>query len=195
MTIFELPIKETYVPSWGTWEATRETIQNGLDQGDRGFKLDVTHEDGWLSVYNHGADMQVRALLLGETDKADVSSMRGKYGEGLDLSFLAGVRSGYDMVVYTQTESWVPSIEHSDAYGANVLMVRTEKLQEQRDGVEVRIKMPMDDWDEFIRLFIGLRELNENEMIRTQCGTILFDEEKGDRSGGTSLGGIRNMDF
>ena len=177
MTIFELPIKETYVPEWSTWECIRESIQNGLDQGDRGFALKVEYKDGWLSVYNHGADMQVKALLLGETDKADDKAQRGQYGEGLDLSFLAGLRAGYEIQVFTQAELWVPSIKFSDKYGANVLMVQTRKLRTKRAGVEVRIKMPIEDWEGFKRLFVDLRDLDEAELVRTDKGTILFDKE------------------
>ncbi len=177
MSVFELPIKEDYIPTWGTWESIREVMQNGLDENDRNFPLTVKYSGGWLTVTNQGADMSVQALLIGHSDKRGRKDMRGNHGEGLALAFLSGVRSGYEIKIETQGEFWSPSIEYSEKYDARVLFVKTRKRTKMGSGVTVKVKLPKEDWVGFKRLFVSMREIGDDEIVRTEDGSILFDKE------------------
>ncbi len=179
--MFVLPIKSTYVSHWGTWECIREIVQNAKDEEDEnGHKMTVRYERGWLRVSNIGADLGRNALLIGQTSKADRADLRGEFGEGLDLALLSGVRAGYDIRVYTKTEVWTPTIEYVEKFESLVLVVRTRARKTSGHGVEVRIKMPLDDWMEARKLFRFLVDDDEEHKIEVKGGTILLhDERKG----------------
>ena len=177
MAVLELPIKETYVPKWGGWECVREIMQNGLDEHDNGHELTVEHKKGWLTVSNLGSDMDLKALLIGHTTKAEDGRARGQYGEGLDLSFLAGIRAGHKIEVETQREIWRPSIDFSKQYGENVLVVRTRKKRVRGSGVSVRMTLSDSDWEGFSRLFLSLRDFGSEDVIKTEHGDIILDAD------------------
>jgi len=179
MAIIELSIKDTYAPKWGTYEAIREAIQNGLDEDIRGYKLSVEHRNGWLTIYNHSAQMTAEALLMGHTDKADNDELLGEHGEGLDVGILAGVRAGYDIKITTQTETWVPYIERSAHYNADVLKIRTRKLQKRQNGVTVAINVPEEEWEKAQDLFLRFARLDRNKHLVEipEYGAIITDPE------------------
>lgn len=177
MAIIELSLKETYIPTWGSWECVREAMQNGLDEDIRGHKLTVKYKDGQLIIYNEGADMTTEVLLMGHTDKTDNPELSGEHGEGLDVGMLAGVRCGYEIKIVTQTETWTPVIEHSEQYNARVLKVQTRKLQKRRDGVTVTIKMEEQVWEEAKDLFLKFARLDrDKDLIEIEGqGSIVTD--------------------
>lgn len=177
--MFVLPIKSTYVSHWGTWECVREIIQNAKDEEDEnGHRMEVKYRRGWLHVSNHGANLSRNALLIGQTSKADRGDLRGQFGEGLDLALLVGVRAGYEMRVYTRTEVWVPTIEHVEKFGERVLVVRTRTRSTEGTGVEVRIKMPLNDWMESRKLFRFLVSDSPEDEIIVKGGTILLSPDR-----------------
>jgi len=186
--MFVLPIKSTYVPSWGTFECLREVLQNAKDEEDEhGHKMGVKYDRGWLRVSNHGATITRKALLIGETSKAHRGDLRGQFGEGLDLALLVGVRGGYEMRVYTRTEVWTPTIEHVEKFDAEVLVVRTRALKVETSGVEVRIKMPLEDWLEARKLFRFLVDDEDEFLVKVRKGTIMLHP---DRKGHVYVKGI-----
>lgn len=186
--MFVLPIVSTYVSHWGTWECIREIIQNAKDEEqENGHKMSVRYERGWLRAMNHGADLQRNALLIGHTSKANRADLRGQFGEGLDLALLVGVRAGYEMKVYTKTEVWTPTIEHVEKFNDKVLVIRTSTRKTEGPGVEVRIKMPLDDWMEARKLFRFLVDDSEDDTIKVENGTILLHP---DRAGQVYVQGI-----
>jgi hypothetical protein len=157
------------------WEAVRETIQNGLDeQEEKGHELIVTHKGTTLKVRNIGADLQAKALLMGHTTK-DGLDLRGQHGEGLNLGMLAAVRAHRKMTIETQREVWTPSISYSTEYGERVLQVRARVRRQEGDGVEVSMEVTSQEWEEYKKNFLPLNDLPEEDCVRTETGTILFD--------------------
>jgi len=186
--MFVLPIVWSYVRNWGTWECIREIVQNAIDEEqENGHKMTVKYERGWLRISNHGADLQRNALLIGHTSKADRADLRGQFGEGLDLALLVGVRAGYQMKVYTKTEIWTPTIEHVKKFDERVLVIRTSARKIEGSGVEVRVKMPIEDWLEARKLFRFLVDDEEDQQVRVSGGTILLHP---DREGQVYVQGI-----
>jgi hypothetical protein len=173
--MFVLPIKSTYVSHWGTWEAIREIVQNAKDEEqEHGHTMGVKYRRGWLRISNLGADLGRKALLIGQTSKSDREDLRGEFGEGLDLALLAGVRAGYDIRIYTKTEVWTPTIEHVQKFDDTVLVVRTRARKTEGHGVEVRIKMPLEDWKEARKLFRFIVDDEDSFKIEVNGGTILL---------------------
>lgn len=180
MAIISFSVKETYVPSWGTWEAIREAIQNGLDEDSRGHRLTVSYSNGWLRIHNEGADMKTDALLWGETDKRGNPELIGEHGDGLGTGLLAGVRAGYEIKITTQTETWVPFIAPAENFGGQrVLQVRTRKLQRKQPGVTVAIKVPEEEWEKAQDLFLRFARLDRAVHVLEvpDHGTIITDPE------------------
>lgn len=162
MAIMELPIKHSYVPSWGTWEGVREIVQNGLDEQDqRNHKLEVLYDPRreTLTVRNIGADMGPNVLLLGESSKTEDSSLRGQFGEGLNLAMLALVRAGHSLYVTTPNESWTAQLGKSAVFNERVLMVQTRKRRTPGKDVTVLIgNLPEERWFEIRDRFLPLTE-------------------------------------
>jgi len=185
-----LPIKSTYVSNWGIWECVRELIQNAKDEEDENdHKMTVTHKSGWLHIENEGADLQVNALLIGETSKAGNRKLRGEHGEGLDLAFLAGVRDEYDIRVETKTESWTPKLEYIKAFNsARCLVVTTRKLKNERTGVRVSVRIDRKNWLDLKKRFLFLDP--PSEIMETDSGSLIMDE---DRKGDIFVKGIYVM--
>lgn len=178
MAKIELSIKDTYVPTWGVWECVREIIQNGLDEDQKGHKLTVKHRNGWLTVYNHSAQLETNALLMGETDKADNPELIGEHGDGLDVGLLAGIRSGLEIKITTQTQSWIPYIGHSDIYKSNVLCIKTRQLKKKLDGTTVAIKIDKEAWETLTKHFIRFANIDPEKTIHVKdTGTLILDPE------------------
>jgi hypothetical protein len=176
MSIFVLPIKHSYIPSWGVWEAVRETMQNGLDEQDQyGHELVVTHKENILSVKNIGANLDTKALLLGHTTKLG-TSLRGQHGEGLNLAMLAAVRAGRKMRIETPEEIWTPSIDYSTEYKERVLHVTTRKRRKSSDCVEVLLDVTLQEWEMFRNNFLSLTRIEEELLIKTLNGSVILDD-------------------
>jgi hypothetical protein len=176
MAKLEIPISKDYVPTWGTWEAIREAVQNGLDENERGFPLKVSHRNGTLNIFNQGADISSQALILGKTNKRG-SELRGQHGEGLTLSLLTAARNKIDIKVLTQTEIWTPSLGWSDNYQDHILLVKTRKLRQNRDGVEVQIKIDKNIWKKTKNLFMDFSSLSDKDIIKCERGSLILNPE------------------
>ncbi len=180
MAKFALPIKSTYVPSWGPWEAIRELIQNAKDEEDaNGHAMTVRHRGKLLTISNDGADMDRSVLLLGKTTKAGRPDLRGQFGEGLNLALLAAERSGLPVIIHTQTERWHARIEPAAEFGGEeCLVIQTRKLQKRRSGVEVVITMSANDWEDLREKLLFLCSVPDDRVIRTDDGAILLEPER-----------------
>ncbi len=97
MSVIKYPISANYVSHWGIWEAAREILQNAMDAP----QYNVSYTDGEMIVTNPGS-LNLKALLLGESDKAE--GARGQYGEGLKLAMLIAAREKRTMRVWTGSE-------------------------------------------------------------------------------------------
>lgn len=183
MAKFNLPIKSTYVPDWGLWECLRELIQNAKDEEDQhGHAMSVSWRGsgpkGVLTIHNEGADMDRRALLIGHSGKTG-SNLRGKFGEGLDLALLAGVRAGANPVIGTRSETWSPTIAYSDEFGANCLTVSTRARRTPGTGVTITLDISEADWERYRERFIFLCRIPDNRIVRVDGqGSILLEPER-----------------
>lgn len=183
MAKFALPIKSTYVPDWGVWECIREFVQNAKDEeDDRGSTMRITHRGSKLRISNAGADMDRSVLLLGKTTKAHRGDLRGQFGEGLNLAILAGVRAGFNIVIYTQTERWTATLESSDEFGGEeCLVIQTRRLPNRRTGVEVEIEGISKEAWEMLRddFFVFLARIPDNKIVRVEGkGAVLLEERR-----------------
>lgn len=175
MAVIELSLHKNYVPDWQVWAGIREIIQNALDEHDDGNTISIEHKDGWLRVRNDGSHLNVQALLIGFTTKAEDAKKRGQKGEGLALAMLALTRSGFDMEVRTPTETWKPFIAKSDKWENEVLFVQTRKVKSSRSYTEVSVQISEAEWGFMKRKFLDLHECDQEDVVDTERGQILLD--------------------
>ena len=182
MAKFALPIKSTYVPDWGAWECLREFVQNAKDEeDDRGSEMKISHRGMKLRIENAGADMDRSVLLMGQTSKAHRGDLRGQFGEGLNLAILAGIRAGFSIVIYTQTERWTATLEPSDDYGGEeCLTIYSRSLPNRRTSVEVEIDgISKETWKLLSDSFLFLAKIPDNRIVRVEGkGAVLLEEHR-----------------
>jgi len=176
---FILPIKSTYVSSWGLWEALREIVQNAKDEEEQsGHAMTIEWSDGVLRLHNEGADLDRKALLIGHSGKTG-ADLRGKHGEGLDLALLAAVRLSRKVVIETKAERWTPSISYSEEFGANCLSITTRARKVAGPGVTVTIEVTEEEWNQYRDRFIFLSKIPDNKIVRVpEKGAILLEEHR-----------------
>lgn len=121
MTRHRLSLAVDYVSTWGVQEALRELFQNALDWGDWSFIIDGDH----LSIMSHGASLEPKTILLGNTTKKDDSSKIGVHGEGYKLAMLVLTRLGYSCEIHTGGEIWKPKLIESRTYKTKQLVFDT----------------------------------------------------------------------
>lgn len=177
----ELTIKTDYLPSWGAWEGVRELVQNGRDaEVEHSAPLTVRHrkESDTLVIENEGCTLPHEALLLGHSSKTDRADLIGKFGEGLKLGVLALVRAGHPVKIRSGSEVWVPSIQRSEQFKANVLVFDIQKGRKPENRVAVEIgNVGADEWEKMKGLFLFLRgTVGDEEVVSTYCGSLLLAE-------------------
>ena len=184
MAKIELSISSEYVPDWGLWEGIREIMQNAMDEDSKGHLMSISHseEDSVLTVSNEGSTLSIRHLLVGYTTKAGDDSQRGEKGEGLDLGVLALARAGHDVVIRTPDSVWRPSLEPSDAWGGEkVLVFRTRKRPKLGSSTSITVSgVDADDWEEFKGRFLPDADILDNtDKDRHVCwhGSLLTSPE------------------
>src|SRR5262249_29918758 len=147
----ELSVKTTYLPTWTVWHGLRELVQNAKDaEVELNAKMGVQHTGKVLRIENEGAILPREALLFGHTTKTGNSELIGKFGEGLKLGILALVRDGFPVKIRSGCEVWVPAIEKSEKYDADVLVfdIQGGRKPEQRVSVEIG-NILKEDWAKF----------------------------------------------
>lgn len=177
----ELTIKTSYLPEWGSYEGIRELIQNGKDaqtEFDASFEVRYRKDATTLVIENEGATLPHEALLFGHTTKSGSSDLIGKFGEGLKLGVLALVRAGHPVKIRSGAEVWVPTIERSEKFDADVLVFSIEKGREPKNRVQVEIGGVTEaEWGRFADHFLFLGKLGKNQAIKTSQGTLLLDSK------------------
>lgn len=177
----ELTIKTSYMPTWGIWEGLRELIQNGRDaEMEHDAPLNVRHrkESDTLVIENEGTTLPHEALLLGHTSKLERADLIGKFGEGLKLGVLALVRAGCPVKIRSGSEVWVPSIQRSEKFDANVLVFDIQKGRKPENRVSVEVgAVSADAWQKMQDLFLFLKgTVKDDEIIRGSAGSLLLAE-------------------
>lgn len=177
----ELTVKADYLPTWGLYEGIRELIQNGKDaETEFNAKLEVRHrkESSTLVIENDGAVIPHEALLFGHTTKSEREDMIGKFGEGLKLGVLALVRSGFPVRIRSGSEVWVPKIERSEKFKADVLVINTEKGRADKERVQIEVgNITSEDWNRIRTSFLFLTTFKKDERIATEHGALLLSGE------------------
>ena len=193
--VMEMSVSPSYVSSWGLWEGIREFIQNALDGNAAGHRMSVQYltEDESLTRYgraktalvirNDGVALTRNTLLLGTSSKED-GTARGKFGEGYKLGLLAITRLqdyGLSVQIRTGYETWVPYIEHSHEFSADVLKLDIVPMVTSltNDALEVRVFGTTDEqWLEVKGRLInipGLPETNVDASVAISCeGNVML---------------------
>lgn len=176
----ELTIKTSYLPAWGAYEGLRELIQNGKDaqtEFDATFEVRYRKDTATLVIENEGCTLPHEALLFGHTTKESRGDLIGKFGEGLKLACLVLVRAGHAIKIRSGSEVWVPKIERSEKFDADVLVFYVEKGREPKNRVQVEIaNLSEDDWKTMEDHFLFLGKRNKDDFVKTGSGTLILGE-------------------
>lgn len=173
-----------YSKGWGLWEGLREVMQNALDSNDLENPMNVRHGEGHLIVENIGAQIGIENFLLGETDKDDVDSLRGKHGEGLTLALMALCRQGIESVVFSGDFSWRPQFEFVESLNGVTIerdlftLIQEEHTDDPFFGVKVQVKIEEEVWEGYRSRFLPLVEpdIGPDEVFRYGGQAVLFGE-------------------
>ena len=172
-----LTIEVSYLPEWGLWEGVRELIQNAKDaETEMKAEFSVTHQLDTLYIENHGVTLPYKALLLGNTTKADKSQLIGQFGEGLKLGLLALCRAGRRVRILTGGEVWTPKIARSEAFDTDVLHIVIERGH-NHNRVGVEIELTEKEWEDYRKRFLFLAEVPEEDNVETPSGNLLLGKE------------------
>lgn len=173
----ELSIVVNYMINWGIWEGLRELIQNARDAAvEYDATFSVRYANGKLYIENDGTTLAYEALLLGTTSKSNRPDLIGKFGEGLKLGILALVRAGMPVKIRSGSEVWVPSIQRSDKFNADVLVFDIEKGRKPQNRVAIEIGgIDAETWEQFNKLFLFLAKIPDDKMVQTSAGTLILD--------------------
>lgn len=177
----------SYLPEWGVRQGLREIIQNAKD-AETELNAPMTVE--WyvgstgretLRVTNENCSLSKDALLFGHTTKYGRSELIGKFGEGLKLALAVFARENMNVRVFTCNdddrtgEIWVPEIEKSEVFNANVLAVAIKEAQYRR-RVRIEIEgLPKEDWELYSKDYLFLRSTDKGKFIQVPSGEILLD--------------------
>jgi hypothetical protein len=178
----ELTIKTDYLPNWGAFEGVRELLQNGKDaETEFHAKLEVRHkaDTSTLIITNEGATLPREAMLFGHTTKIGQGNLIGKFGEGLKLGMLALVRAGHEVKIRSGSEVWLPKIERSEKFNADVLVIYIETGRQPKDRVQIEVSnVTKEDWALMRPCFLFLTPKGrEDERIDTYYGALLLNEQ------------------
>lgn len=174
-----LTIKSDYFPQWGLREGIRELLSNGRDaEKEHGAEFTVEHRDGKLLLENHGVTLPHQALLLGHTTKTGRVDTIGRFGEGLKGGVLALVRAGHSVKIRSGSEVWVPSIQWSDVFKADVLTFDITGGRQEKDRVRIEVGgVSPDAWKQMREGFLFLDNEDKTGRIKTSYGTLLLGEK------------------
>lgn len=174
----ELTIKTDYLPEWNISHALRELLQNAKDaELEFNAPMGVRHrkDTNTLVIENDGCVIPHEALLFGHTTKLDRGDLAGKFGEGIKLAMVVLARSGYDVKIRSGSEVWVPKIERSDKFNADVLCVHIEKGRACKDRVQIEVGgITAEEWETMKGHFLFLSDL-KGRHVETSQGTLLLD--------------------
>lgn len=185
MAKHELTIKASYLSGWGIWEGVRELIQNARD-AEVQFNAPMTvkfserqrngKKTGAIIISNEGATLPKEALLIGHTSKDGDDRLIGKFGEGLKFGILGLLRLGVEVKIRNGSEVWVPSIERSEKFNADVLVFRTTSGHKHEERVQFEVVgIEKADWENIERKLLFLGKYPES--VKVFGGNILTDRE------------------
>lgn len=172
-----LTIEDDYVADWGLFEGVREFMQNGRDATRDGCTFDVVYlpDANTIRAKTVGAKLEHRSLLLGASTKRGRSDMLGNKGEGYKVGSLALIRLGKGIKIRTGSEVWVPAIEFSKKFGANVLVFDIDGNRKDVKEVVVDITgVTQDEWDSIKRRFLFIDD-DHKTIVDSPVGAVILD--------------------
>jgi len=186
MPRYELTIAASYLAgTWGAFEGVRELVQNAKDaETEFHAPMTITHYangNGQLRINNEGTTLKKEALLMGNTSKSGRSDLIGQWGEGLKVGILALLRDGYEVKIRTGSEVWIPTVEFSDKFEAEVLVFQVHTGRKAQDRVRVEVSpFSQEDWELWKPkfLFLDNGKGKPEDYIETNLGTLLLDPSK-----------------
>lgn len=198
--IYETSIASGYVPNWGAKEGIREIIQNAMDSHDIGFKSGITYvrKDKKLIIFNRGAKLERKSMLLGSTTKANDTNLRGQYGEGFKLACLSLVRAGHRVRIHSQNEMWSAAISKSENFDVDVLTFKIQKAAEKSDKLSFVIEgIEPKEWKGMELMFLPIYSPDPKTILKTPDGKVLLDKNLKGRiyCGGIFVDEYKELEF
>jgi len=156
-----LTLSPDYVADWKFWEATRELLQNAIDQhkacphsavifdyeknscnaaGIEGFLTPSGHEvdihihlkeSGTLTIGSTNAYLSPKTLLMGGGTKSLDERLIGQFGEGYKLALLVLLRTGHEVTIYNGEEIWRPKFLWNVEFQSELLTIVREHNTEE----------------------------------------------------------------
>ena len=189
--IYELPISKNYVHNWGIKEAIREIMQNAIDSQTDGYDMEISYNNGTLTIQNKGCNIDVSSLVLGNSGKDDKKYV-GIYGEGYKLAIIVLLREGLKVKVYTNKQEWTSEFKESKKFkfkdennrnkGVETLHITTTSDESFEDDI-VKFEISGLDYDLFTSIrsknLAMLRAMNYSvgETIKSEYGEILLNKD------------------
>jgi hypothetical protein len=143
----ELSLSPKYVQHWGFWEATRELLQNAIDN-ERDMDVAYAGDCEDLIITSRNTTIPKTSLLMGESTKTGDSKTIGEFGEGYKLALLVLTRMGFAVTVQNGPDIWTPVFEYSDNWNQDVLKIRVTEAAEVSADLVFRIHcVPQEQYD------------------------------------------------
>ena len=178
---YELPISKNYVHNWGIEEAIREIMQNAIDSQTDGYKMDISYNNGTLTIQNKGCNIDVSTLVLGNSGKSDDKYV-GKFGEGFKLAIVVLLREGLGVKVYTNKQEWTSEFKKSRKFKTETLHITTLKDDSFEDDI-VKFEITGLEYDLFTSIRVKnlaiLKAMNFSigKTIDSEYGEILLNKD------------------
>lgn len=180
MQLIYTSISPNYCPDWGTREALRELVQEGLDvRTVYGCRVDFRWENGWLVIEDDGPGLPVSALALGVSGKRDNEKTIGQFGEGLKLACLVLAREGRVVEIETVGRTLEAEIVYSSDYGCEVLGFYVRE-NDRPKGARIKAEATKDEAEDAMGLFLELSPcrhvvpVGENEFANAGLDDEIF---------------------
>ena len=178
MAKIELSITTDYVNTWDAWSGVRELVQNAKDaEVQFNAPMTIDWHNGKLRIQNDNVTLPRESLLLGFSTKRDRDDLIGAFGEGYKIGVLALLRCGHAVKIRSGDEVWVPSIQKSEKYSADVLTFDIKGGNEKKNRIRVEVDgVTKEVWLEMKSRFLFLNDLSSSR-IQTADGELLLSKE------------------
>lgn len=175
-TKLELTIDPEGLPDWGVWEASREFIQNWLDNPNL-KDCDWTEGSGGkgvLSLTSFYTKLPRSSLLVGRSSKREEEDTIGRHGDGLKSAMSVLCRLGIPITIYNAGVTWEPTISYSEIYDTDVLVITEKDTDNYSQDLVVEFEITKGAYEEIQEkcLFFNPPE----NIYETSDGDILKDE-------------------
>lgn len=150
--IIQYGIGKDYLPTWGVNEALREIYQNFLDYGKFTQKVTPFNKKGLdmvqVNISNTFIPEDLEFFQIGKSMKGDNKEAIGQHGEGLKMAMLVFLRLGYEITIYTNKVSIIPTWTIQELIG-QTLGLKIVPTEEVRNRFTIIMRLPKDEFDEF----------------------------------------------